>query len=294
MQVDKPVNGLAEFFRPWRDILNHLFVDAEVIARVIYEAAEDASRDNVLYVEFRQSPFGVLNGGLSLEEFTKGVEMGISRAEDNLPIKVRMVLSLTRHYLPYVPEVTRRHYYGRLLNHVMHMKKDCIVGFDLAGKEKRHPPRLFADFFHQVKQLGFPVTIHAGEFSGPENIKEAIEVIAADRIGHGLSAVRSPELMSTLREKKIPLELCPTSNILTSAVQSISSHPVRTLYDAGIVVTVNTDDPSVCNTTLSKEFTILVQHFGFSKQDIHAVTMNAVTAAFLPAEEKEELLAKIR
>jgi adenosine deaminase len=173
-----------------------------------------------------------------------------------------------------------------------------IVGFSLASESKEGDlilrtdsqiRKAFVDTSRRAKDAGLFLTVHAGEVSGAKSVWDAIQILKADRIGHGIGAIKEKKVLRHVIDGKIPLETCPTSNVLTQAVPSLEKHPIKTLYDMGAIVTINTDDPTLCNTTLTKEYMSMVKTFHLNLLDIKKLLQNSLASAFLANEEKEKL-----
>ena len=160
-----------------------------------------------------------------------------------------------------------------------------VVGLDLSGREEGFPPEMFADAFEVARGAGLGITVHAGEDAGPEGVRCAVTCLGATRIGHGVRIVQDPSVLRLVRNSGVCLEICPTSNVLTHAVESLDSHPVRELYEAGVALTINTDDPSVCRVSLTDEYRLLVDRFGFSLDDLGRLIANAERSAFFRKQE---------
>ena len=168
-----------------------------------------------------------------------------------------------------------------------------VCAIDLAGNEAAFPTARFGDIFALAKELGVPFMIHAGEAAGADSVWQALE-LGAQRIGHGVRSVEDPRLVAALTEKKIPLELCFTSNLQTKAVASVGDYPIRFLWEQGVCVTVNTDNMTVSGTNLHQEYKALEQHFGFTAEKMLQLACNGIDAAFLSAKGKEQLKDRIR
>src|SRR5581483_10300737 len=158
-------------------------------------------------------------------------------------------------------------------------RADGVVAFGLGGDEARGPAEWFADIFRMCREGGLHLVCHAGETCGPESIRAAL-AIGAERIGHGISAVNDPELIAELRERDIPLEICITSNLWTGAVPSLREHPVRRLFDAGVPIVLNSDDPALFDTTLTREYEIAAEEFGFTAAELEQIAANGFRYGF--------------
>lgn len=295
VKFKKPVNSLERFIlSPWRNF-NRIIINTEVVSRLISEAIEDAQRDNVKYLELRVSSYGLNNGnrnkliGFKFPDFLEALKNSIEKSQKNYPqIITKIIITLPRHYLARLNQFERQSYYKNLLKYTIDYKNNPVVGFDLAGIEKGYPPRQFKDFFREAKEAGYKITIHAGETDTPESIREAIELLQADRIAHGIKAMHSKEILDYIIKRNIPMEICPTSNILTGSVKLMSEHPIKMFFDAGVKVTINTDNPEVCVTSLTDEYYKLIETFAFSIQDIKKMILNGFDSAFYGGNEKKD------
>lgn len=279
LQIRKPVEDLGAFLVPF-GIIKFCFVNPEEIARIAFEVVEDAWLDGIEYVELRFSPeYMSFYHHLTMSQALDGIVEGVILAGRRYPITAKLIVSICRDCSaeslgipwPTPDEVVRT---------ALDYADRGVVGLDLASKEKGFPPELFVGPFDTARRGGLKVTVHAGEDAGPENIRSAIELLGATRIGHGVRIVRDPEVLRLAMDRGITLEMCPTSNVLTHAVESIESHPLRQLYDAGLPVTINTDDPTVCATTLIAEYELVMEKFGFTLADIERTIDFARAAKF--------------
>jgi adenosine deaminase len=164
-----------------------------------------------------------------------------------------------------------------------------IVGVDLAGDEIHYSAAPFAPLFKRAAENGLGITIHAGEAGGAANVREAVEVLHAQRIGHGIRSIEDSNVLQLLRQHGVTLEVCPTSNLQTGVVDNFGLHPLRDLYVLGVNVTINTDDPSVSDTSLTDEYMVAMMGLGVSLRDLRMCTRNSIRAAFLPPEIKQQL-----
>jgi adenosine deaminase len=168
-----------------------------------------------------------------------------------------------------------------------------VVALGLAGLEAGYLAEKFAASFERASAVGIPSVPHAGEHAGPESVWSAIRVCNPVRIGHGVRSIEDPELVAYLRDQRIPLEVCPTSNVALKGYPTLADHPIQRLMDAGVIVTVNSDDPPMFNTTLTREFQVCAETFGWDANTIETLTCNAVRATLLSAEERVALLERV-
>ena len=167
-----------------------------------------------------------------------------------------------------------------------------LVGFGLAGDELHFPPNLFTKTFDMLKEASFPITVHAGEWDGPENIRNAINLLHPTRLGHGVRSIEDPELLKEIIDKDIVLETCPTSNIATKIYESYETHPVKKLFDAGVKITVNSDDPPFFNASIAGEYQVMSK-LGLKEKELISLTHNAINYSFLEESLKDALLSKL-
>ncbi len=246
----------------------------ERLVRLAFEAAEDCAREGTSYVEFRYSPAFVAEyGRISWSDILFAFEQGLARARAMYPqLKTPLICISSREYGP--DEA------ARTVEFALENKKS-FVGIDLAGGTGDFSCRRFGQAFAPAVAQGMAVTVHAGESDGPESIWEAIEILGARRIGHGVSSVRDEELMRTLQSRGICLEMCPTSNWITRAVPSIEEHPLRQVIEAGIPVCINTDDPGVFPVTLGQEYELARTTLGLSQEQLEWCRKSAWDSKFI-------------
>ncbi|MFN7994437.1 MAG: adenosine deaminase [Bryobacteraceae bacterium] len=225
------------------------------------------TRDTVRYAEITISAGVVLWKG---QEFGP-VYSAIRQAAAEFPIEVRWILDAVRQFGPERAMEVAQLAVDRV--------DDGVIAFGIGGDEERGPAHWFRDIYAFARQSGLRLTAHAGETAGPASIWGALE-IGAERIGHGIRAIDDPVLLRHLSDRRIPLEVCITSNVMTGAVESLERHPVRRLFDAGVPITLNTDDPGIFAVTLSGEFELAAARFGFSANELRAVASNAFRFAF--------------
>lgn len=282
------VGDLNTILRSLGEITSLSFPDPESIERIAYEMLEDASKDGVIAIEVRFSPsFLAIHSKLEYQEIIDSASKGLHKAQKDFNIHFGMILGITRQSPIELAKETIRLAINR-------KPEWNLVGIDLSGEEKDNPPQKFEEIFKQIQQdkdLG--ITIHAGEGSGAESVKDAIEILGADRIGHGVRSIEDRKVIDLIKNRQITLETCPTSNILTGAVSSIDKHPLKQFLNEDILATINTDDPSWFNTNLSKEYEIAYQDIGLSLDQIKKATINAAQGLFASVMDKQSIIKKI-
>ncbi len=263
-------------------LLRRFYSSREAVMRVAYEAVADAAADNIRYLELRFNPVAqALNQGFSFEEVVDWVIEATQQAEADYPIQVRLIVQIGRHE----PQ------YARQLAEIAADRQDRgIVAIDLAGDEINYPVTKFIDVFCWARKQGLHVTVHAAEAGPAFNIKEAVEKLGAERIGHGVRAREDLAIVDLLQKQQVTLEMCPTSNLQTGIIPRLSSHPLHAFHQIGIPVTINTDDPSISNITLTNEYEVAVRGANVPFHILPEIILNAARAAFLPKPEKTRLV----
>jgi adenosine deaminase len=268
-------------------LLRRFYSSREAVERVAYEAVADAVADNIKYLELRFNPVALAHAqGFSYAEVTDWVCSTVKRAENDYEIKVRLIVQIGRD------ESVETAW--QLAEVAIAYKERGVVGLDLAGDEVNHPATPFAPVFREAKAAGLHMTIHAGEAGSAWNVREAVELLGAERIGHGVKSAGDLAVIDLLKRRGIALEMCPTSNIQTGVVKMLGHHPLRPFYQIGLKVTINTDDPSISNTTLTTEYLIAITGIDMRLQDIRQTILNSAEAAFLPPAERAELVEWFR
>ncbi len=248
--------------------------------RIVYEMLEDEARQNVRYVEASFSAPDHTHLGLSYSEMIKAINRGIERAHEDFGVDCDLRIDLVRDY---GAEAATRYL------DLIAQNRERVVAIDIGGREHAFPPEQFAATYRKGKQMGFHLTAHAGETSGPQSIWNAIRHLGVERVGHGVSAREDPALVAYLLENKIPIEMCPLSNIRTGVVNDIRNHPVRPFFDKGLKVTVSSDDPTMFDTNMNKEYRTLHEELGFTPQELFRLSLNGLDSSFLPEERKVRL-----
>jgi adenosine deaminase len=180
-----------------------------------------------------------------------------------------------------------------VLSWAARFRSAAVVAFGIGGDEEKGPAGRFVDVYREARDLGLHVTAHAGETVGPESIREAVLLLGAERIGHGLTAAQDEAVMSLLRERRIPLEVCPTSNVCTGVLARLEDHPLPRFLKSNLAVTLNSDDPAMFGTSLEDEFLLAARTFALTAKDILQLSQEAIRSTFLPETERENLLAEL-
>ncbi|WP_110926430.1 adenosine deaminase [Bacillus massiliglaciei] len=272
---------LKRFFLP-----NSVMQSRESLRRITFELFEDAAKENVKYMEVRFGPQLHTVKGLSLEEVIQSVIDGMREAESQYEIKGNIILSCLRSMsVESAFEVVEkgREFLGK-----------GVVAIDLCAAEQAGFSEKFAEPIALAREYGYRVTIHAGETGIGKNVLEAVELLGAERIGHGVFIKDDTEAYRKVKETGVVLEMCPTSNIQTKAVQQFSEHPIYTFHKDGIKVTINTDNRTVSDTTMQKEIGLVNEAFHLSEEDYRQIYVNSVEAAFTDEETKEWCLAQYK
>ena len=266
----------------------------EALVRVARECAEDLAADGVVYAEVRFAPELHLERGLSLDQVVEAVQEGFRLGSEGRPITVRTLLTAMR-------TAARSLDIAEL---AVRWRNRGVCGFDIAGAEAGYPPTRHLDAFEHVRRENFHLTIHAGEAFGLPSIWEALQLCGAERLGHGVRIVDDIEvgadgaaamgrLAALVRDRRVPLELCPTSNVHSGAAPSIEEHPIGLLARLRFRVTVNTDNRLMSGITLSQELANLVDAFDWGWDDLRWVTVNAMKSAFLPFDQRLALIERV-
>ena len=226
-------------------------------------------KQNIVYAEITVSVFEYLNQGIGLTDLLAALD----EAADAPGIRVQWIADLVRDLGP--AKV------AGLLRDILRERPASLVAITLGGSEHKFPPAQFAALYRLAREHGLRLSVHAGEALGPESVRDAIRVLQVDRIGHGVRAIEDPSLVDYLAEKRIPLEVCPTSNLRTGVFPTYEAHPLKALHNAGVPLTVNTDDPTFFSTTLAEEYRH-AWRMGIGEQDVVSIMKNGFQHAFLP------------
>jgi adenosine deaminase len=276
----------------WRNFIHFLEVydTASSVIRtpedyrdVTYEYLASCAAEGAVYVEVMSSPDHAAEAGMTYLDHLEGITVGITDAKRDHGIEGRLIVTCVRHFgVERAMAVARQ---------VVANPSDITVGFGMGGDEAAWPPAQFADAFNHVAASGLPCTVHAGEWAGPDRIREALETLPVQRLGHGVRAIEDPSLVKDIVARDVTLEVCPGSNVATGLYKSLSDHPIRNLMSAGVNVTLNSDDPPYFATTVGNEYDKAESVIGLSPDELRRITKAAITASFAEPDIKARLLA---
>lgn len=276
MIAPKKCTDLNEYLTKF-DYPNIILQSRANLERVSYELALDLLDDGVIYAEVRFAPLKHIKEGLSIEEVINAVLLGFSKVDIKINLILCMMRDMSNSDNLKVIDIAKRY-----LNR-------GVCAIDLAGAESLFKTSSFQELFNYANSVEVPFTIHAGEADGISSIKSALD-FGTLRIGHGIRLLEDTTLMNLVRDKKILLEICPTSNIQTNVVKSYENHPIKKYYDYGIRISINTDNRTVSNVNLTDEYKNLINNLGFTIQNIIDINKMAISTAFLSNDEKTQLL----
>lgn len=275
MQVQQDCTSLIDYLTKFELPLKYMQTKNN-LTRITKELIEDLENDNVIYAEIRFAPNLHTKEGLKLEEIVEAVLSGTQNSKLKVGIILCMMRGDTKEDNLKIIKLAKKY-----LN-----KGVCAI--DLAGSEQQYPNELYKDLFEEINNLAIPFTIHSGEARKKDSIQKAID-FNATRIGHGINLENNKELISTIISKNILLEICPTSNVQTKAVDNIENHPIYNYYKLGIPISINTDNRTVSNITLTSEYQLLKDTFKFSYDDFIAINEMALDHAFIDETTKKNL-----
>ncbi|MFC9232236.1 adenosine deaminase [Streptomyces decoyicus] len=291
--VPSDPEALADYFS-FRDFAHFIEVylsvvdlirNAEDVRLLTYEVARDMARQHIRYAELTLTPFSSTRRGIPDAAYVEAIEDARKAAESELGVVLRWCFDIPGEAGLEAAEETARI--------ACELQPEGLVSFGLGGPEIGVPRPQFKPYFDRAIAAGLHSVPHAGETTGPGTIWDALTELRAERIGHGTSATQDPELLAHLAEHRIPLEVCPTSNIATRAVRSLEEHPLKEMADAGVLVTINSDDPPMFGTDLNTEYGVAARLLGLDATGLAALAKNAVEASFMDAPAKARLSAEI-
>jgi adenosine deaminase len=245
--------------------------------------AHDLAAQNIRYAEVHFAPGDFAGHGLQVGRLAEAIRAGLAKAPE---IEIKLIADLVR-----TSSLERA---ARTLPEVYEGRQAGIIGVGLGGPEQGYPPEPFAALYEEARRLGFHTTAHAGEAAGAESMWGALRSLKVERIGHGTRGFEDPALLDYLNEARIPLEMCPLSNVCTAVVPSLEAHPIRRYAEMGLLVTVNTDDPMMFNNSLAGEYRLLAERLGFRPGEVQKLILNGIRASWLPEERKEAMEAEFQ
>lgn len=282
VQIQGKETSLVAFLKKL-DWMVAVLADLDAVKRVAYENVADAALSGLDYAELRFSPYYMaMNHKLPIEGVVEAVIDGVKAGLKDYQVKINLIGIMSRSF----GQAACTQELEGLLAHKQH-----LVAMDLAGDELGFPGELFNEHFKRVRDAGLAITAHAGEAAGSQSMWQAIQELGATRIGHGVNAIHDPKLMEYLAKHRIGIESCPTSNLHTSTVSSYAEHPFRTFMDAGVLISLNTDDPGVSAIDIKHEYRIAKSELGLSDVELAQVQRNGVEMAFLSESERKALYA---
>lgn len=259
----------------WKNQFIREYDDFTMIAEAV---ARDFAAQNIRYAEVFYSPPDFAKHGLQTQRITEAIRHGLERVPE---IEVALVADLVRDF--------GAEQGARVLSELAEVQALGVIGIGIGGSEQHVPPEVFTHVFEQARALGFRTSAHAGEAAGAESIWGAIHSLKVDRIGHGARAIDDEHLLDYLAQHAIPLELCPLSNVCTRAVESYAQHPVRSYFERGIPISINTDDPKMFGNSLAEEYQLLTEQHGFSHAEIQQLILSAIATSWLSDAKKQQL-----
>ena len=272
--------GFTGFLMAFKTITEDLQTPADY-ELITYHLMEKLKAENVLHAEVYVSVGVNLWRKQDFDAIFEGLERGRERGERDFGISLLWIFDAVRQF---GAEAAKP-----VVDLAIRYRDRHVVGFGIGGDERKAEPELFKDLFAYARDHGLHLTAHAGETAGPGSIWGALNV-RAERLGHGFTAIQDHELMEELAHRQVPIEICITSNLRTGVCRDLHDHPVRQYLDQGLMITLNTDDPAMFATSLSREFQIAQESFGFSDEHLRELARNSFEASFLPAEKKLEYL----
>ncbi len=273
--------NFGEFVRKWMWTVGQFRSETD-FSDLVLAVAGNLTRQNIVHAELFFSPFDYPPGGLQAEKITEQVLLGAEKARAETGISLLFFADIVRNHGAETAAAR--------VKRLIPFRSPVLAGIGLGGSETGFPNEGFFPAFETAREAGFRVVAHSGETQGAEYVRSAVTGLNAERIGHGIRCLEDPEVTELVRSRRIPLEVCPTSNVKTGVVARIQDHPIRKLIDAGLIVTLNSDDPSFFDTSLNQEIEILIRDLGFSAGDVLTLLKNNLTASFLPEEKKRSIL----
>ncbi|MBN2148348.1 MAG: adenosine deaminase [Anaerolineales bacterium] len=250
---------------------------------IAYAFGQECARQNIRYAEVTFTiKTNMRISGLPWQVILEALNAGRKRAKEEFGVNWQWVFDIVRNNPEEQDEVS---------DIAIQAREQGVIALGLGGAEAEYPPHMFTASFERARHAGLHSLPHAGETAGPTSIWESLDLLHAERLGHGVRCIEDPRLVEVLRQRQIPLEVCPTSNIRLGVYPDYTQHPLRRLWDADLLITVNSDDPPMFGTDLNNEYCILVERFNFSATELEQISLNALHASCLPQAEKDALTA---
>ncbi|MGH9576949.1 MAG: adenosine deaminase, partial [Terriglobales bacterium] len=250
---------------------------------VTYRLMERLKPENVVHAEVYVSVGICLRRGQDFDAIFEGMERGRERGTKDFGVSLLWIFDFVRQWGPEAA--------AHVVEKAIRFRGGSVVGIGMGGDERQAAPELFHEVYERAAEHGLRLTAHAGEAAGPESVLGALDALGAERIGHGLNAWHDAELVARLARDQVPVEICVTSNLRTGCLRSLEQHPLRKYFDAGVLVTLNSDDPAMFATSLAREYQLAQEAFGFSEDELRRLAANSFRASFLPEEVKQRHLA---
>lgn len=271
--------NFAHFISVYKQTID-LISEEKYFEPMAYELLESSKECNVKYVEMSFSAPDHTLAGLDFELMMKAIERGIQRGKSDFGVKADIRIDLVRSYgLKCAMETLD----------MIENRPEGIVSIDIGGSEIEYPPEPYTVVYNRAREMGLRTVAHAGEAAGAHSIWGAVKHLGVDRIGHGVAAIHDEVLMNHLKEKGVTIESCPVSNVRTKVVTSLKEHPIRTFFDRGLSLTVNSDDPTFFGTDMNNEYVQLHEVLGFTVQELFQISLNAVECSFVDVETKQQM-----
>lgn len=251
---------------------------------ITYRLMQKLRQQNIMHAEVYVSVGVIRWRGQEFESIFEGMERGRERGQRDFGISLLWIFDAVRHFGPEAAE--------EVFGLAARYREHNVAGIGIGGDERRGPAEWFRDVYKKAADKGLRLTAHAGETTGPESVWGALN-IGAERIGHGLSIAQDPELVEVLAHKQVPVEICVSSNLRTGVCADFGEHPLKKFFDEGLMVTLNTDDPAMFQTSLCKEYELAAEEFGFSHDQLREMARNSFEASFLPVEKKLRFLQQV-
>lgn len=257
---------------------------AEDYELITYRLMQKLRQQNIVHAEVYVSVGVIRWRGQEFEPIFEGMERGRERGLRDFGISLLWIFDAVRHFGPEAAQ--------EVFTLAAKFRERNVAGIGIGGDERRGPAEWFRDLYKKAAEEGLRLTAHAGETTGPESVWSALN-IGAERIGHGLSIAHDPELLEVLAHKQVPVEICLSSNLRTGVCAELDEHPLKRFFEEGLMVTLNTDDPAMFQTSLCKEYELAVEQFGFSRDQLREIARNSFEASFLPVEKKLRFLQQV-